>query len=269
MSRAAEAPREEPRTVSGTEAAIELAALSHSFADLRVLDRVDLRVATGEVVGVVGPSGCGKSTLLELVAGLLEPSGGEIRVGGRTDAAERLARCAYMPQRDLLLPWLAAIDNAALAPRNRGASRAAARAQAAPLFARFGLEGFADARPSELSGGMRQRVAFLRTLLAGKPVMLLDEPFAALDAISRGEMQEWLAGAIAEGGHTAVLVSHDVEEALYLCDRVLVLSARPARVVAALDSPAPRSLPRVGAVTSSEFTAARERALEALSGGMR
>jgi NitT/TauT family transport system ATP-binding protein len=269
MSTAAEAPREEPRTVSGTEAAIELAALSHSFADLRVLDRVDLRVATGEVVGVVGPSGCGKSTLLELVAGLLEPSGGEIRVGGRTDAAERLARCAYMPQRDLLLPWLAAIDNAALAPRNRGASRAAARAQAAPLFARFGLEGFADARPSELSGGMRQRVAFLRTLLAGKPVMLLDEPFAALDAISRGEMQEWLAGAIAEGGHAAVLVSHDVEEALYLCDRVMVLSARPARVVAALDSPAPRSLPRVGAVTSAEFTAARERALEALSGGMR
>jgi NitT/TauT family transport system ATP-binding protein len=174
-----------------------------------------------------------------------------------------------MPQRDLLLPWLAAIDNAALAPRNRGASRAAARAQAAPLFARFGLEGFAAARPSELSGGMRQRVAFLRTLLAGKPVMLLDEPFAALDAISRGEMQEWLAGAIAEGSHSALLVSHDVEEALYLCDRVVVLSGRPARVVAALDSPAPRSLPRVAAVTSAQFTAARERALEALSGGMR
>jgi ABC-type nitrate/sulfonate/bicarbonate transport system ATPase subunit len=269
MSTAAEAPAEEPRTVSGTQVAVELAAVSHSFGDLEVLERLDLRIAGGEVVGVVGPSGCGKSTLLELIAGLLEPSAGELRVGGRTEAGQRLARCAYMPQRDLLLPWLAAIDNAALAPRNRGASRAEARAQAAPLFERFGLEGFERARPGELSGGMRQRVAFLRTLLAGKPVMLLDEPFASLDAISRGEMQQWLAGAIAAAGHTVLLVSHDVEEALYLCDRVLVLSARPGRPVAELDSPAPRSLPRTEAVTSPEFGAARERALAALAGGMR
>jgi ABC-type nitrate/sulfonate/bicarbonate transport system ATPase subunit len=269
MSTAAEAPAKEPRTVSGTQVAIELGALSHSFGDLAVLEPLDLQVAAGELVGVVGPSGCGKSTLLELIAGLLEPTAGEVRVGGHAEAGERLARCAYMPQRDLLLPWLAAIDNAALAPRNRGASRADARAEAAPLFERFGLAGFELARPAELSGGMRQRVAFLRTLLAGKPVMLLDEPFASLDAISRGEMQEWLAGAIAEAGHTAVLVSHDVEEALYLCDRVLVLSARPGRPVAELESPAPRSLPRTEAVTSPAFTAARERALEALAGGMR
>jgi ABC-type nitrate/sulfonate/bicarbonate transport system ATPase subunit len=269
MSTAAEAPAEEPRTVSGTRVAIDLAAVSHSFGELEVLEGLDLRIASGEVVGVVGPSGCGKSTLLELIAGLLEPSAGELRVDGRTAAAQRLARCAYMPQRDLLLPWLAAIDNAALAPRNRGASRADARAQAAPLFERFGLGGFEQARPSELSGGMRQRVAFLRTLLAGKPVMLLDEPFASLDAITRGEMQEWLAGALAAAGHTVLLVSHDVEEALYLCDRVLVLSARPGRPVAELDSPAPRSHPRTEAVTSPEFGAARERALEALAGGLR
>ena len=121
-----------------------------------------------------------------------------MRVAGDAAAAGRLARCAYMPQRDLLLPWLTAIDNAALAPRNRGASRAEARAEAAPLFERFGLAGFEGARPAELSGGMRQRVAFLRTLLAGKPVLLLDEPFASLDAITRAEMQEWLAGALAE-----------------------------------------------------------------------
>jgi NitT/TauT family transport system ATP-binding protein len=116
---------------------------------------------------------------------------------------------------------------------------------------------------------MRQRVAFLRTLLAGKPVLLLDEPFASLDAISRGEMQEWLGGALAAERRTVLLVSHDVEEALYLCDRVIVLSARPARAIAEVRAPAPRSLPRTEAVTSPEFGAARERALEALAGGMR
>jgi NitT/TauT family transport system ATP-binding protein len=168
-----------------------------------------------------------------------------------------------------LLPWLSAIDNAALAPRNRGASRTTARAEAAPLFERFGLAGFESARPPELSGGMRQRVAFLRTLLADKPVLLLDEPFASLDAISRAEMQEWLATALAAEPVTVVLVTHDVEEALYLCDRVAVLSARPAGVVTTVDSPAPRATPRLEAVTSPEFTTVRERALEALAEGSR
>src|SRR5690606_5117126 len=161
------------------------------------------------------------------------------------------------------------IDNAALALRNRGASRRTARERARPLFERFGLSEFADARPGELSGGMRQRVAFLRTLLAGKPVLLLDEPFAALDAITRGEMQAWLAGALAEAPRTTVLVTHDVEEALYLCDRVVVLSARPARAVAALRPPAPRHADRAATVTQPEFAALRERALTALREGSR
>ena len=134
-----------------------------------------------------------------------------------------------MPQRDLLLPWLSAIDNAALALRNRGVRRGEARREAGQLFERFGLAGFERAGPAELSGGMRQRVAFLRTLIAGKPVLALDEPFASLDAITRAEMQEWLASALAADPRTVVLVTHDVEEALYLCDRVAVLSARPAR----------------------------------------
>ena len=166
-----------------------------------------------------------------------------------------------MPQRDLLLPWLTALDNAALAPRNRGASRADARAEAAPLFERFGLAGFEAARPAELSGGMRQRVAFLRTLLAGKPVLLLDEPFASLDAITRAEMQEWLAAALAaRAARPSLLVTHDVEEALYLCDRVLVLSRPPGDSRSpTLASPAPRATPRLEAVTSPEF-AARARA---------
>jgi ABC-type nitrate/sulfonate/bicarbonate transport system ATPase subunit len=252
-----------------TSVMIQSEGLSHSFGDLRVIERLDLGVAAGEVLGIVGPSGCGKSTLLELVCGLLAPTAGGIAVAGKRGAADRLGQCAYMPQRDLLLPWLPAIDNASLAPRNRGASRAEARAEAMPLFARFGLAEFAGARTTELSGGMRQRVAFLRTLLAGKPVLLLDEPFAALDAITRGEMQEWLADALRAEARTCVLVTHDVEEALYLCDRVVVLSARPARAVAELEPAGPRAADRIAAVTDAGFAALRERALDALMEGTR
>ena len=246
---------------------VESRGLAHRFGDLEVLKGFDVSVAEGEVVGLVGPSGCGKSTLLEVIAGLLEPADGSVLVAGEAAAPARLARCAYMPQRDLLLPWLRAIDNAALAARNRGASRRAARAEALPLLERFGLSDFAAARPAELSGGMRQRVAFLRTLLSGKPVLLLDEPFASLDAITRGEMQEWLAGALREEARTVVLVTHDVEEALYLCDRVAILSRRPGRIVAELASPAPRDPERTHAIARPEFVAARETALEALRAG--
>src|SRR6476661_4601822 len=250
-------------------AAVQIKGLAHAFGPLRVIERLELSVGSGEVLGVVGPSGCGKSTLLELISGLRAPQTGAIEVGGAGSATERLARCTYMPQRDLLLPWLAAIDNAAMALRNRGASRLEARRLAHPLFERFGLAGFERSRPAELSGGMRQRIAFLRTLLAGKPVLLLDEPFASLDAITRAEMQEWLAEALAAESRTVVLVTHDVEEALYLSDRVIVLGPRPTRAVGELRAPAPRALPRVATVTSPSFTTARERALAALMGGRR
>jgi NitT/TauT family transport system ATP-binding protein len=241
--------------------------LSHHYGELQSLDRIDLTAADGEVVALVGPSGCGKSTLLEIVCGLREPGGGRIEVGGAADAPGRLAHCAYMPQRDLLLPWFSALDNAALALRNRGIGRAEARAGAAALFERFGLAGFETARPGELSGGMRQRVAFLRTLIADKPVLALDEPFASLDAISRAEMQEWLAGALRQEARTALLVSHDIEEALYLADRVVVLSSRPGRAVAELRAPHPRAEDRDHAVTDPAFVAAREAALRALHEG--
>jgi NitT/TauT family transport system ATP-binding protein len=248
---------------------ISLQAVGHSYGELRTIASLDLRVEAHGVVGLVGPSGCGKSTLLELICGLREPSGGTIAVGDGSAAPERLARCAFMPQRDLLLPWYSAIDNAALALRNQGLRRGPARAAAADLFERFGLGGFESARPAELSGGMRQRVAFLRTLIAGKPVLALDEPFAALDAITRAEMQEWLAAALRADPRTVVLVTHDVEEALYLCDRVAVLSQRPARVVAELGVPVCRAEDRDAAVTDPSFVAAREAALRALREGSR
>jgi ABC-type nitrate/sulfonate/bicarbonate transport system ATPase subunit len=243
--------------------------LSHSYGELDSLRSVDLRAEAGEVVALVGPSGCGKSTLLEIACGLREPSEGTIAVEGTADATGRLAHCAYMPQRDLLLPWFSALDNAALALRNRGVAKAAARREAGALFDRFGIGGFEGSRPQQLSGGMRQRVAFLRTLVAGKPVLALDEPFAALDAISRGEMQEWLAGALRAEARTVLLVSHDLEEALYLADRVLVLSARPGRVVAELSAPHPRAPDRDGAVTDPAFVGVREAALRALHEGAR
>jgi ABC-type nitrate/sulfonate/bicarbonate transport system ATPase subunit len=248
---------------------LEIAGLVHEFGELRVLDDLSLAASPHEVLGLVGPSGCGKSTLLELICGLREPASGSVAVGGATDARGRLARCAYMPQRDLLLPWYSALDNATLALRNRGVAKAAARTEARAHFERFGLDGFEAAVPAELSGGMRQRVAFLRTLLAGKPLLALDEPFASLDAITRAEMQEWLAAALRTDPRTVVLVSHDVEEALYLSDRVIVLSARPARIVAELRAPDPRAADRDASVTDPEFVAVRERAMRALHEGSR
>ncbi|MDQ2631014.1 MAG: ABC transporter ATP-binding protein [Actinomycetota bacterium] len=248
---------------------LELGGVAHSYGELQTLTSIDLTAAPQTVVGLVGPSGCGKSTLLELICGLQEPSAGTIEVEGRSAAGERLARCAFMPQRDLLLPWYSAIDNAALALRNRGLGKQEARARAAALFERFGLAGFEAARPDELSGGMRQRVAFLRTLVAGKPVLALDEPFAALDAITRAEMQEWLATALRSDPRTVVLVTHDVEEALYLCDRVAILSTRPGRIVAELSPPAPRAEDRDGAVSDPGFVSAREEALRVLREGSR
>ena len=228
--------------------------VSRTYAGRRgpvpALARLSLRVAPEEIVAVVGPSGCGKSTLLELVCGLQAPDAGRVQ----SDPT------VYMPQRDLLLPWASALDNAALPLRVHGASRQAARARARPSFEQFGLAGFERAMPDELSGGMRQRVAFLRTLLAGKPVLALDEPFASLDALTRQEMQAWLAGTLLREPRTVLLVTHDVEEAVVLADRVIVLSPRPGHVVAELAV----ALARPRSRTDAAVTALRERAMEAL-----
>ena len=239
-------------------AAIRAEGLHRRFGPVVALDGLDLEVPQGEAVAIVGPSGCGKSTLLELLAGLQKPDAGRV-VGGAES-------CAFMPQSDLLLPWRDALANAALALECSGASKGEARRAAAPLFERFGLNDFERAYPRELSGGMRQRVAFLRTLLAGRPALLLDEPFGALDSITRASMQEWLAGALVDEPRTLVLVTHDVEEALYLADRVAIMSPRPGRVLGEIDVPIARPRPRRATITSPEFAALEKLALDALEG---
>jgi len=248
----------------GTAFAIDLAGVGKAFGGLTALAGVDLSLPQRSRTAIVGPSGGGKTTLLQVIAGLLEPDTGLVRVEGATAAAQRLAHCALMPQRDLLLPWRTALDNAAIALENRGVGRAEARRRTHPLFERFGLAGFERARPAELSGGMRQRVSFLRTLMADKDVLLLDEPFGALDSITRAQLQEWLRQAMDAVPRTILLVTHDVEEALLLCQRVVVLSQRPGRVVTVLEGGDGFQGSRREIVTSPEFASLKERALAVL-----
>jgi ABC-type nitrate/sulfonate/bicarbonate transport system ATPase subunit len=244
--------------------AIDLRAVGKAFGEVDALTGINLRIARESRVGIVGPSGGGKTTLLQIVAGLLEPDSGLVLVEGATTARQRLARCALMPQRDLLLPWRTALDNAAIALENGGASRAEARTRTRALFERFGLASFENARPAQLSGGMRQRVSFLRTLMAEKDILLLDEPFGALDSITRARMQEWLVQAMAAIPRTVLLVTHDVEEALLLSQRVVVLSERPGRVVRVLEANRGFEGSRREIVTRPEFVSLKEQALEAL-----
>ncbi len=252
-----------PGRASGRPPAVLVNGVSRAYQGrdgtaVRALAEISLHADTHELLAVVGPSGCGKTTLLELICGLQPCDRGSIEC----------APAALMPQRDLLLPWLGALDNAALALRIARVPRAQARARAAELFEELGLQGFEHAHPHELSGGMRQRVAFVRTLLSGKELLCLDEPFGALDAITRAEMHSWLTDALHRdrskiGRRTVVLVTHDVEEAIVLADRVAVLSPRPGRVVAELEV----GLERPRSRTDREVVALRERALIALGSG--
>jgi ABC-type nitrate/sulfonate/bicarbonate transport system ATPase subunit len=208
---------------------------------VRALDDVSFDVAPREFVAIVGPSGSGKSTLFNVIVGLLQPDSGEIRLDGDL-AAERLGRFGYMPQRDLLLPWRTILGNVLAPLELHNQSGDAARRRALTLLPLFGLDGFEHAWPAALSGGMRQRAALLRTVLCDSPMLLLDEPFGALDAMTRREMQDWLLELWTRLRPSILFITHDVAEAVYLADRVLVLSPRPARLVAevAVDLPRPR-----------------------------
>jgi ABC-type nitrate/sulfonate/bicarbonate transport system ATPase subunit len=243
---------------------IEFHSVSKRFGDVLALSGVNFAVPRHQRLGILGPSGSGKSTLLHMTAGLLEPDGGTVNVEGATEPAGRLSRCVVMPQRDLLLPWRTSLDNAGIALENQGMSRSEARAETRPYFERFGLARFENMLPSKLSGGMRQRVSFIRTLMARTDILLLDEPFGALDSITRAQMQAWLLLAMTEVPKTVLLVTHDVEEALLLGQTVVIFSARPGRVVRVLETNFPVDGPRREIVSSPEFVNLKEQALEAI-----
>jgi ABC-type nitrate/sulfonate/bicarbonate transport system ATPase subunit len=238
-------------------------ALRHP-GGVQALDGVSVELGDGEFVAVVGPSGAGKSTLLAVLAGLLAPDAGRVLLDGEPVGPDRLlGRVGYMPQRDLLMEWRTTLRNATLGLELAGVGRERARELAMAQMGRFGLAGFEERRPSELSGGMRQRAALLRTFLAGREVLLLDEPFGALDALTREAMREWLLGVWESDRKSVLFVTHDVAEAVFLADRVVVLSERPARVAAVVEVglPRPRALELEG---TPEFVAICERLLAPL-----
>lgn len=207
--------------------------MSISFEHKKILEHVFLQVKEGEFVTLIGPSGCGKSTLLNILAGVLRSEEGCFRVDGNTIEGIS-SHFAYMPQHDLLLPWKNILDNVTLYGKLHHKQNEA-KQQALKEFKTFGLEGYEHAYPFELSGGMRQRAAFLRTALCGADIMLLDEPFAALDVITRNDMQDWLIQLRKELHKTTLLVTHDIDEALYLSDRILVLGGKPASILKEID----------------------------------
>ncbi|WP_081941899.1 ABC transporter ATP-binding protein [Spirochaeta lutea] len=241
---------------------LALEGISFSYPGLPVLEDVSLSVRRGEVVSILGPSGCGKSTLLSVAAGLDAPPRGRVFLDGR-DCTGKPGGVSYMQQEDLLLPWRRVGGNIALPLTLGGMSRAQAHQAVEELLPAFGLEGFARAYPFQLSGGMRQRAALMRSYMASSRLMLLDEPFARLDALTRASLHQWFLDLVHRLGTSLLIVTHDIDEALYLSDRIIVLSARPARVVREMDVP-DREGRSLHGLTKPDFTRRKQQLLDAL-----
>jgi ABC-type nitrate/sulfonate/bicarbonate transport system ATPase subunit len=231
----------------------------HAFT---ALAPIDLEVPAGRFVSLIGPSGCGKSTIFNIAAGLQLPTTGRVIIGGE-DATGTIGQVGYMLQKDLLLPWRTVLDNVALGMEIRGVPKSEARERALPLLHRYGLGGFEHRYPSALSGGMRQRAALLRTLLIDVDVILLDEPFGALDAQTKAHMQEWLLQLFQDFGRTVILVTHDVEEAIFLSDDIYVMASRPGRIIEKMPIDLPRPRDR-SIVSSPRFVAMKKYCLDLL-----
>lgn len=222
-----------------SEVRLEVSRLHFSYEPeigppVMAIQELSLSLLPNEFISIIGPSGCGKSTLLNVIAGILVPDAGSVRLDGR-EVTGRPGSVAYMMQRDLLLPWRTILDNVVLGPELAGESTRRARATARSLMGRFGLDGFEDAYPAALSGGMRQRAALLRTILCERSVILLDEPFGALDALTRAALSEWLLGIQREFRRTMILITHDPDDAVFLSNRVYVATPRPMRIAGIVD----------------------------------
>jgi ABC-type nitrate/sulfonate/bicarbonate transport system, ATPase component len=247
---------------------LELRDLSLSYqgtgiSAVNVLADINLEIGTGTFVSLIGPSGCGKSSICNLIAGVEKPTRGDILIEGRSILGLP-GQVGYMPQKDLLLPWRSLLDNVVLGNDIRREDKRKSRETARSWLNRFGLGAFAEHYPHQLSGGMRQRGALLRTFLFGKTTLILDEPFGALDALTRREMQKWLLNVWSQSNPTVVFITHDIEEAILLSDEVVVLSQSPARVQERISVPFSR--PRdPDILLSGEALEVKKRLLDLLS----
>jgi putative hydroxymethylpyrimidine transport system ATP-binding protein len=222
--------------------------------NITIFDKLNLQVKKGEFVSILGPSGSGKSTLFRLLTGLEEAVAGRILLGGN-EVKNRLGHIGYMPQQDLLLPWRTILQNAVLPLELKAVERKSAQKRVTRLLQEFGLAGYEQRYPHELSGGMRQRVSFLRAILGGADLLLLDEPFSALDSMTRFMMQEWLLEQWTKWGKTIVFITHDVEEAIFLSDRILVFTEKPIHSIQELPVPLdrPRELADLGTASITQM----------------
>ncbi|MBT4125303.1 MAG: ABC transporter ATP-binding protein [Chloroflexi bacterium] len=262
-------PNTETRTNNGASSVDESALVSVSgvgfdYEDAPILENVNLAVERGEFVALVGPSGCGKSTILNLISGVLSPRDGMISADGMTNRSDRLGNVSYMQQKDLLLPWRTVAENSRLGLEIRGVRPNESNAAVEKLAESFGIADVLDSMPWQLSGGMRQRVALLRAVLPDNPVLLLDEPFGALDAITRRSLQHWLLNVLDTANKAVVLVTHDVEEAILLADRVLVMSSNPGQIIDEISIDLDGTTTNGDTTTSPEFIELKKRIMASL-----
>ncbi|CAB4791654.1 MAG: ATP-binding cassette domain-containing protein [Actinobacteria bacterium] len=247
---------------------ITIEGLSKSYDSLSVIENLNLHVERGEFVSILGPSGCGKSTLFSVLTGIEQASVGEVLIDGQP-LAQAGSPFAWMPQRDVLFPWRTVADNVGLGFQVAGKhKKKEARERAIDLLPTFGLEDFADSHPYQLSGGMRQRVALARTIAQDRDILLLDEPFGALDALTRTELQLWLDEIWERERWTVILITHDVREAVLLSDRIYVFSDRPAQIVAEFEVPLerPRTIEMLAGAQATQLELDLLRALHVGSG---
>jgi ABC-type nitrate/sulfonate/bicarbonate transport system ATPase subunit len=236
---------------------LHLDGISYAYEGMPVLEDIRLTLAPGEFAAIIGPSGCGKTTLFNIIAGLLPPDRGRVLIDGE-DHTSITGRVSYMHQKDLLLPWKKVIDNVALPHVLKGLKKKEARERVRPYFEIFGLEGFEMKYPYQLSGGMRQRVALMRTYMFSEDLILLDEPFGGLDAITKERLQDWWLEVIGRLDAACLLITHDVDEAIHMANRIYVLTNRPAAIGDVVEVTIDREDPEA-------FMALRKRIVEELT----